>query len=426
MTVLYLDVHGLYAGLEKRRRPSLRGVPLVLTGEEVVVDLCGAAHERGVKRGMPGGHVRNLLPEAEVMELDPSSYGPDLELVARLGASISPQVEVFSPERIFVQLTSRDDPREAVLSALRRFPRDCGHRFLAGFAGNKLLARMAVLVMEDGRMEGELLSRERQVHLLEVSAGDERSFLRDLPISFLWLFPDHVMARLDRLGIDTIGELAEVPESLLSDHFGPMEGVVLRRNARGEDFSPVASDYPPPRVVWQRSTDGPLSLDITEILGEASRHLAAGLRDRASVGHQLSLGGLRDDGQWVLHRRHFSNPTGRGSSLRAALVSLWEKITPSSGGGETFLRIRAEVSGLVRQSLRQGSIFSRDQGERGREELRELVGSLNDKYPGGTVFWGEEIPVSYREQRLSFWDPIRRKGGGRGSPGRTENQGSLF
>ncbi|MFO8061124.1 MAG: hypothetical protein R6U70_10785 [Bacillota bacterium] len=417
--VLYIQLDGLYAGLERKRRPDLRERPLLVVSEGRVVDFCARAAKHPVKRGMPLAHAKNSVIGSFVLQLDASSYGPQLELLPRLAYAVTPQVEVAAPDRVFLQLTPGEDPRAALHSVVRGIPPGCGHRLLAGHGPNKLLARMCVLALQDDRSAGELLfpGEEMEARLLRVQPGEEGAFLRDLPVSFLWTLSGEVIARLQRLGLNTIGEVAEIGEDLLGRHFGAIRGRIVSRNARGEDSTPVASDYPPPRVVWDRSVELSSPQVVRELLTRASHHLARGLTDLGSGGLILGLSLLKDDGRWLSGRRCFSRPVRRQLSLNAALDVLWEEMAKEAGDST---RIRAEISGLVRERATQERLFDRRNLGR-REDVLDLLEDLNRKYSGGTLFWGEHFPVSYREKRLSLWDPVRGKGDGNGTSDGGEN-----
>ena len=424
MGVLHIQLDGLYAGLEKRRRPHLETRPLLMVMDNKVVDFCGRARARTVKKGVSVSHARNSVPGAAVVGLDVRSYGPELELLARLGSGITPQVEMAAPDRVFLQLAPGEDPETALHGVRRGIPRGCGHRLFAGYGANKLLAQICVYVLErEGAGRDPLPSEDAiEVQFLRVRPDEGGSFLRDLPVSFLWTLPGAVRDRLERLGLNTIGEVAEVDQELLGRYFGPIVGRSVSRNARGEDSAVVNCDYPPPRVVWDRAVECPSSRAARELLVRAAHLLARGLRDRQSGGLDLKLSLLGDDGRWLSRERHFSRPMGRQSSLEAALISLWEKMAKKV---EVFSRIRAEVSGLQRERVVQETVFSLENRER-RDDVRDLLEDLNRKYSARILFWGEHFPVSYREKRLSFWDPLRRRDDESGTFGGGKDRGLLF
>jgi len=90
-----------------------------------------------------------------------------------------------------------------------------------GIAGCKVVAKVASdLSKPDG--------------LLEVTAGEERSFLAPLPVVQLPGVGKKSERVLRGLGINTIGQLATLPPGILKSHFG-IAGVIIHNHANGID-----------------------------------------------------------------------------------------------------------------------------------------------------------------------------------------------
>jgi DNA polymerase IV len=75
-----------------------------------------------------------------------------------------------------------------------------------------------------------------------VTPGDEQAFLRPLPARALWGVGPATLARLERLGVRTVGDIADLSEPALVGALGTAAGRQLGRLARGVDPRPVEPD----------------------------------------------------------------------------------------------------------------------------------------------------------------------------------------
>src|SRR4029079_1206075 len=74
--------------------------------------------------------------------------------------------------------------------------------------------------------------------LVVVAPGDEAAFLAPLPITRLWGVGEKSATALREYGVRTIGDLAALPDDLLTRRFGK-DGASVGQRARGLDDDPV-------------------------------------------------------------------------------------------------------------------------------------------------------------------------------------------
>ena len=99
-----------------------------------------------------------------------------------------------------------------------------------GVATTKFLAKLASdLSKPDG--------------LIAVAPGTERAFLAPLPVSRLWGVGPATLQRLERMGVHTIGEVAELPEQTLVASLGDALGRRLLALAVNDDPRAVVPEH---------------------------------------------------------------------------------------------------------------------------------------------------------------------------------------
>ncbi|MDO8477149.1 MAG: hypothetical protein Q7W02_13320 [Candidatus Rokubacteria bacterium] len=171
----------------------------------------------------------------------------------------SPSVEDGGPGIVYLDLGGLErlwGGEEEIARRLHRAARERGAAARVGVAGSRAGARFAA------RAGGDVTI---------VPPGLDARWLGPAPLVLLDLGPE-MTARLDRWGIRTLGELADLPSRGLAERLGG-EGPRLQRLARGEDATPLRLWTPPP--VFEESADCPWGVEALEPLGD----LVAGLAE---------------------------------------------------------------------------------------------------------------------------------------------------
>ena len=228
-TILHADVDAFFAAVEQRDDPRLRGRP-VIVGAWVVLAASYEAKAHGVRTAMGVARARRLCPKAIVVEPRMSAYVEASRAVYRVFEDTAPLVEGLSIDEAFLDVRGvrrlLGTPTEiAVL--LRQEVRDrVGLPITVGIARTKSLAKVASGVAKpDG--------------LLVVPPERELAFLHPLPIERLWGVGPKTAARLNRWGITTVGEVAELAEHTLVSLLGRASGRHLHALAHNLDPRPV-------------------------------------------------------------------------------------------------------------------------------------------------------------------------------------------
>jgi DNA polymerase-4 len=280
--VLHVDMDAFYVSVELRRRPELRGRPVVVGGtgpRGVVAAASYEARRYGVHSALPSSVARRRCPDAVFLPGDHAHYGDVSREVHEIFGRYTPIVEPLALDEAFLDVTGstrlfgdgvaiaeriRDDVR-------RELDLGCS----VGVAPNKFLAKLA-------SVEAKPIARADRVlpglGVVEVRPGEELDFLHPLPVERLWGVGPKTMERLDRLGVRTVGELAAVDRTILLAALGRANGAHLLELGQGVDDRPVEPVRDPKSIGHEETF--PHDLHSVEELDRELVRLADGVATR--------------------------------------------------------------------------------------------------------------------------------------------------
>jgi DNA polymerase-4 len=213
--ILHADLDAFYASVEQLDDPSLRGRPVIVGGTGARGVVAAASYEArrfGVHSAMPTGRARRACPDGVFLS-------PRFERYAQLSRSFmeilqraTPLVEPLALDEAFLDVRGSArilGPGRTIAADLRRSVRDeLGLAVSIGVATTKFVAKLASdLAKPDG--------------MLVVEPGTELALLHPLAVERLFGVGPKTRARLTRIGLRTIGDVAHASEQLLTATVGP-------------------------------------------------------------------------------------------------------------------------------------------------------------------------------------------------------------
>jgi len=355
-----------FAAVEERDRPELRGQPVIIgadpkggTGRGVVSTANYAARKFGVGSAMPISTAYRLCPNGIYIPPDMEKYGAISKEIRVVFEAFTDLVEPVSVDEAFLDVTASvrlfGDGEEIARKIKARIREETRLTASVGVASRKLISKIASdLRKPDG--------------LVVVPPGTEREFLSPLPVRRLWGIGPKMEERLAKLGIHTVGQLADgKPARLLGTH-----GLDLQRLARGEDDRPVVPDSGPARSVSVEHTFGVdegnprvLRKAVLRLADELSRRLRA----ESLSGRTVTLKYRDETFKTTTHARSGKSATNVASELFATAITLFDDVHGS-------LKVRLlgiGVSGF--EEPVQKSLFEESSPGRGAriDELRDKV-----------------------------------------------------
>jgi DNA polymerase IV len=233
--IIHLDMDAFYASVEQGDRPELRGKPVIVGGTIARGVVCACSYEArryGIHSAMPMARAVRLCPQGIVLPVRMSRYRAVSEKVFAIFARYTDRLEPLSLDEAFLDVTGCERlfgvPKDIATTIRQEVRRETGLAVSAGIAPNKFLAKLAT-------------DRAKPDGLLEVMEEDVAAFLSPLPVGAVWGVGKKTAARLEGLGVRTIGELQRVDHDRLVKLFGAA-GHQLYHLARGNDERPVEEE----------------------------------------------------------------------------------------------------------------------------------------------------------------------------------------
>lgn len=343
-TILHADLDAFYASVEQLLNPALRGKP-VLVGGGVVVAASYEARAYGISAPMGTRQALELCPQAIVVNGQFSEYLDLSDKVMAVFEDMTPIVEQISVDEAFLDVSGTThllgEPSVIAREIRRRVRDEIGLPVSIGLASTKFLAKIAS-------------ARAKPDGMVIVGLGDELEFLHPLPVRALWGVGRVTGQRLRRLGIETIGELAEVRPAALAPMLGSGTAGALRALSWNQDPRVVRGGRRAGSVGSQqalgRGLTDPDEMAVV-VLGIADR-IGRRLRSKGRSGSTLSMR-VRYPGPRIVSRSHtLASPT----SSTAALSNLGAELLRRSlevSDGEPVTLIGMSVSNLTTDTVVQ-------------------------------------------------------------------------
>jgi DNA polymerase-4 len=344
--ILHVDMDAFYASVEMLKEPTLRGRPVVVGSpgpRGVVMSASYEARRFGVHSAMPSARARRLCPEAVFVPPDFSSYRAYSTRLREIFLSITPVVEPLSLDEAFLDIggatTLFGPPQEIARLVRERVLQELTLVCSVGVAANKLLAKMGS-------------ARAKPDGVVVVPAAETTTFLHPLPVTALWGVGGKTHEVLERLGVRTVGELAELPLRVLERALGDGPARYLHDLAAGRDDRRVVPYEPPKQVSHEETFDHDLDAPerINRELLRLSFRVASRLRKEGYRARTVVLKARLASFTTLTRSRTLADPTDTGATIYGIVADLYAHIP---GASKRIRLLGVAGSGLVPSGAEQ-------------------------------------------------------------------------
>jgi DNA polymerase-4 len=330
-----------YASVEVLDDPSLAGRALIVggTGWRGVVASCSyEARAYGVRSAMPTGRALRLCPAGIVLAGRYDRYRQISGELHAIFERYTPLVEGISLDEAFLDVTGAaglfGDGVAVAKTIKDRVASELGLACSVGVAPSKFLAKLASREAKPCPSPDPSRPQPRPGRgVVAVPTGTELAFLHPMPVRALWGVGPATLARLSRLGVISIGDLATIPLSTLETSLGRAHGHHLHQLAHGIDDRPVVADRPV-KSIGHEETYAHDRFERSELDAEAVRMadaVASRLRDHGVAGRTITVKVRYGNFHTITRGRTLPRPTDTGAVIAKAAAAILAGIDLAPG-----------------------------------------------------------------------------------------------
>ena len=371
LAIAHMDCDAFYASVEKRDRPELRDVAVIVGGGKrgVVTTCCYIARIKGVRSAMPMFKALKLCPEAVVIKPDFAKYRHESKRVLGMAGELTPLIQNLSLDEAWMDLSGTERlhkaPPAVTLARLQaRIEAQTGLTVSIGLSANKFLAKIA-----------SDLDKPRGFSV--IGGAEAQAFLAPRSVGILPGVGPAMVASLEKAGIRTVGDLARMDVKELAERFGS-HGLRLSRLSHGEDHRAVNPNEDRKGISAETTFNDDLSAlsDLEDVLAELSEKVARHARADGLAGRVVTLKLRTTDFRILTRRRTIAVPTQTARTLFA----VGRELLAREATGRPYRLIGIGMAELIEAGAVEDDFFAGDEqralkGEQTLDAIRARFGA---------------------------------------------------
>jgi DNA polymerase-4 len=366
-TILHVDMDAFFASVEIRVRPELQGKPVIVggLGPRGVVSSCSYEARRfGVHSAMPMARARALCPRGVFLPVDGAKVAEASKAAMQIFRDVTPLVEPLSVDEAFLDVAGAQRllgrPAEIAARIRARMAAEQQMTCSVGVAPTKFVAKLGS-------------TRAKPDGMAVVPVGLVLDFLHPLPVDALWGVGEKAAETLHRLGLNTVGELAQAPLGMLRRAVGEASAAHLHELSWGRDPRRVELEQAEKSIGAEMTFDTDVSDPalLRRSTLALSEKVGARLRASGNVGRTVSIKVRLADFRTVNRSRTIPTSTDVAREIFETSWALFQALGPT----EQIRLIGVRVEGLssAATTSRQLTLGQPERGWREAEAAADAV-----------------------------------------------------
>lgn len=374
LSIAHLDCDAFYASVEKRDRPKLRDLPVIVGGGRrgVVTTCCYIARINGVRSAMPMFKAIKACPQAVIIKPDFSKYRTESRRIMAMMADLTPLVQPLSLDEAWMDLSGTErlhgaTPAETLARLQTRIEQEAGITVSIGLAANKFLAKIA-----------SDLDKPRGFSVIGAEAAE---FLARKPVGILPGVGPAMVSSLESSNFVTVGDIARADIKDLAVRFGP-NGLRLHALAHGRDTRVVNPDQVRKSISAETTFNEDLrrQADLEAQLPWLAEKVGRQARSGNVAGRVVTLKLRGADFKIITRRKTLPVPTQTTRSILAIGKELLATELKSGGANRSWRLIGVGLTDLIEPQEVEDDFFGGDErrtlaGEKTADAIRARFGA---------------------------------------------------
>lgn len=384
--LLLVDLDAFFASVEQLDHPEWRGKPVIVGGRSdrrgVVSTASYEARAFGVHSAMPSATAERLCPDAIWTSSHFDRYHELSAQVMGILKDESPLLEQMSIDEAYLDVSpgryTGEDP-VAIAARIQARVAELGITCSIGVATGKAVAKIAS-------------DMDKPRGLTVVYPGGEAAFLAPMDVRAMPGIGKQSAERLRRIGIRTLGALADTPLDKLTPLFG-VNAQAVRDRARGIDPREIATESEVKSVSHERTfaTDLVTREEIEDAIDMLGPMVGRRLRKKGLAGHTVTIKLRYAD----LSRRTAQKGLPANVDDETVFIPVAKRLIDEIWRpGDSVRLVGLGISGFEAHDEQLG-LFADEELPAGNAELLSAADKIRDRFGDGMLKFGRELKIRH-------------------------------
>ena len=308
--ILHVDMNAFFASIEQRDNVALQGKPVAVTNGKhgsCIITCSYEARAFGIKTGMKFSDAKSLCPQIIRKSSNPKKYADTSTRIMNILQNISPDIEIFSVDEAFVDLTNCKkiyrSPLDVACIIKDKIYSDVCLPCSIGISENKSMAKFAAKLKKPDGITILSIKKAKQV-------------LQNYLVTELCGVSRGIQKFLNSHNVYTCGDMKKIPISILGNRYGNV-GRRIWLMAQGLDYDSLKQENKLPKSFGHGKVTVP-GLKDAYLIKKIFRHMCEKVAKRMRINNFESnkyIIGFKTWDGWYVRKFQLAYYTNSGSSI---------------------------------------------------------------------------------------------------------------
>ncbi len=266
--IALIDCDSFFVSCERKLNPELNNIPIsVVSGERgCIISRSKEAKLLGVPMGIPLFQAVEKYPECIYITANHHAYTKISKQVMQILKEFSPNVEIYSIDEAFVDLTGltklyKKNYYKLVLELREKILKETSIPVSIGVSSTKTLAKLA-----------SDKSKNTRRHICLVGKCKKAGLLSQTEIQEVWGIGRKLGVKLRGLGVRNASDYVQKDDEWIKKRFGK-NGLAIKAELLGIMVSPISNETELPKSISDTKSFLEFSSDLNFLKNELSIHI---------------------------------------------------------------------------------------------------------------------------------------------------------